>query len=283
MPINSNDMNKLEIKYRKVLKCMMSLPDCTPSALVYLTIGILPAEAQRDLEILSLLGQLAMADPEIQNVLMLINQNLAFFYGGFAGWSGLVRRTAEKYGLPDPLLYLQHPWRPDRWRSHCQTVITKQWEQQLKAETEPKTTAQYVDLESLSISTPMRLWQQAGLNSAGAKEATLASWMYCGVYFTRERMHKFKKIGSPECACGLEINETLPHFLLNCQLYDKIRQQHIPQLINLNTNLTEICDNEYLLMLSILDPVSSKLPEKKLIIGVLLVKLMKLPEYVVIE
>ena len=50
MPINLNDMNKLEIKYRKVLKCMMSMPECTPSALVYLTIGILPAEAQRDLE-----------------------------------------------------------------------------------------------------------------------------------------------------------------------------------------------------------------------------------------
>ena len=84
MPININDMSKLEIKYRKVLKCMMSMPDCTPSALVYLAIGILPAEAQRDLEILSLLGQLAMADEEIQNVLLLIKHNLAFFDGGFA-------------------------------------------------------------------------------------------------------------------------------------------------------------------------------------------------------
>ena len=116
MSININDMSKLEIKYRKVLKCMMSMPDCTPSALVYLAIGILPAEAQRDLEILSPLGQMAMADEKIQNVLHLINHNLAFFDGGFAGWSGLVRRTADKYGLRDPLLYLQHPWRPDIWR-----------------------------------------------------------------------------------------------------------------------------------------------------------------------
>ena len=205
------------------------MPDCTPSALVYLCIGILPAEAQRDLEILSLLGQLAMADQEIQNVLLFINHNLAFFDGGFAGWSGLVRRTADKYGLPDPLLYLQHPWRPDRWRSHCQTTITKQWNHQLKEETKPKTASLYVDLESLSISTPMRVWQQAGLNSAGAKEATVVSWMYCGVYYTRELMHKMKKVGSPECACGLDNNETLPHFLLNCPLYDKIRQQYIPQ------------------------------------------------------
>ena len=75
-------------------------------------------------------------------------------------------------------------------------------------------------------------------------------------------MHKMKKIGSPECACGMEKSETLSHFLLNCPLYEQIRQQYIPQLINLNTNISEICDSEYLLMLSILDPVSSKLPEK---------------------
>ena len=133
-----------------------------------------------------------------------INHNHNIFDGGFAGWSGLVRRTAEKYGLPGPLLYLQHPWRPDRWRSHCQTVITKQWDQRLKEETEPKTASQYVDLESLSISTPMRIWQQAGLNSAGANEATVVSWMYCGVFF-------------------MEKSETLSHFLLNCPLYEQIR------------------------------------------------------------
>ena len=36
--------------------------------MVYLTIGILPAAAQRDLEIMGLLGQLGLCDEENQNV-----------------------------------------------------------------------------------------------------------------------------------------------------------------------------------------------------------------------
>ena len=60
--LNETDIASLEVKYRKVLKNMLSMPDCLSSPLVYLSIGVLPATAQRDLEILGLLGQLAMCD-----------------------------------------------------------------------------------------------------------------------------------------------------------------------------------------------------------------------------
>ena len=47
---------------------MLSLPDCTNYEAVYLSIGVLPATAQCDIEILGLLGQLAMCDTESQSV-----------------------------------------------------------------------------------------------------------------------------------------------------------------------------------------------------------------------
>ena len=102
---------------------MMSMPDCVSSPLVYLTMGILPATAQRDLEILGLLGQLSMCDQGNQNVRDVILHNLAFFVGHFAVWSGVARRTAFEYRLPETLSYMEHPWHPDRWRTHCPTVI----------------------------------------------------------------------------------------------------------------------------------------------------------------
>ena len=40
MPMNECDVERLECKYRKVLKCMMSLPDCTSSAAVDMSIGV---------------------------------------------------------------------------------------------------------------------------------------------------------------------------------------------------------------------------------------------------
>ena len=102
MAMNEGDIERLEIKYRKVLKCMLSLPDCTNFAAVYLSIGVLPASAQRDIEILGLLGQLAMCDQEAQNIRAVIEHNLAFYGFNFNGWSGLVRKISFKYGLDRP-------------------------------------------------------------------------------------------------------------------------------------------------------------------------------------
>ena len=110
---------------------MLSLPDCTVSASVYLCIGVLPAEAQRDLEIIGLLGQLAMCDEEAQNIRAVMEHSLSFYGINFSGWSGLARRTCLFYGLPDPLLYLLNPCRADRWRDHCNKVVTSYWENKL--------------------------------------------------------------------------------------------------------------------------------------------------------
>jgi hypothetical protein len=267
MNINITDMARLETKYRQILKNMLSMPDCVSSPLVYLTMGILPATAQRDLEIMGLLGQLALCDQGDQNVRNIINHNLAFFDDKFGGWSGLVRKTAAVYGLPDPLQYMGHPWRPDRWRSHCREVITSYWDCKLTNELrnndgEQKSSAIFVDLETVSTSTPMRIWQQAGLNSNSVKEATPVSWMYCGTYFTRQLLNKMKKVKSPECACDTGLSENLSHFILHCELYDSIRQQYIPQYVQMNSNVLSICDDEVLLLISILDPLSSKLPAR---------------------
>ena len=245
---------------------MLSLPDCVSTPLVYLSIGVLPATAQRDLDILGLLGQLALSDNDDQNVMKVINHNLAFFDEKFGGWSGLVRKTAEKYGLPDPLLYMVNPWRPDRWRAHCRTEIVKFWDNKLRNEVqyskdgEQKSSAIFIDTESVSTTHPMRIWQQAGLSSQAVKEATPVSWMFCGTYFTRELLYKMKRIKSPACVCDGSTTENLSHFLLTCDLYSEIRIQYIPQYLQMNKYILNICDNETNILISILDPLSCKLP-----------------------
>jgi hypothetical protein len=108
----------------------------------------------------------------------------------------------------------------------------------------------------------MRIWQKAGLNSNSVKEAMPVSWMYCGTYFTRQLLNKMKKVKSPECACDTGLSENLSHFILHCELYDSIRQQYIPQYVQMNSNVLSICDDEVLLLISILDPLSSKLPAR---------------------
>ena len=262
MAINLGDIERLETKYRKTLKCMLSLPDCTSSAAVYLCIGVLPAAAQRDVEILGLLGQLAICDQELQNIRTVIEHSLTFYGVNFPGWSGLVRRTCLKYGLPDPLQYLQHPWRADRWRQHCKRIVQDYWETQLIQVVKSSETLQYVDTEAASLSIPMRGWQLAGLCSVQVRQATIVNWMVLGVYFTRELLFKMKKVNSDKClGCETDTSENLEHFIIHCPFYQNIREEYLPKFILLNPNISSIFNDEKQAILSILDPVSSKLPD----------------------
>ena len=74
-------------------------------------------------------------------------------------------------------------------------------------------------------------------------------------------MCKMKKIKSPTCACDLNVSENIPHFLLHCVLYQNIREQYLPKYLQMNNNLTSILNSEKLILISILDPLSSKLPD----------------------
>ena len=166
------------------------VPDNTPSCSIYLTSGLFPAEAQRDLDILGLLGQLAVCPKDLQNVTDIIHHNLVFYDSQFCGWSGLVRQTAAKYSLPDPMDYMLAPWRPDRWRAHCRGVIASYWDKKLKQKAESLSSLGMLDVANLSILQPAKVWSMAGLDSTEVKKAAVTNWMTLGVYQTREILFK---------------------------------------------------------------------------------------------
>ena len=229
MQLNATDMDRIEVKYRKVLKCMLSVPDCTTSALVYFSAGVLPASAQRDVEILGLLGQLGgLCDNEAQNIRNIIEHTLSFYNMSFKVWSCLVRKTCLKYGLPDPLAYLKYPWRSDRWRDHCKKVVIDYSERELLQVVQTSDTLKYVDTEYISLAIPMRVWQMAGLNSVSVRQATVQHWMMVGVYYTRTFLFKMKKVSTALCfGCNTQ-NEDLNHLILQCSFLSAIREKYLP-------------------------------------------------------
>ena len=71
-----------------------------------------------------------------------------------------------------------------------------------------------------------------------------------------------KKVKSDLClGCNENKSENLNHILLQCSHYNAIREIYLPQFVKKNKKLSEILDSEDMLILSILDPLSSKLPE----------------------
>ena len=264
--VNQTDITRLEVKFREELRRMLGLPLHSPSCSVYLLIGTLPAEAMRDLDILGLLGQVAMCSEDQQYVSDIIRNNLEDYDESFAGWSSLARKTTAKYSLPDPQSYMQYPWIPGRWRSHCKSVIVETWDNKLRQEAATKSSLYLMDTSSLSTETPHKIYQFAGLDSNNVRKSTAQVWFLTGSYHTNERLSKMGKIKSPLCDSCHSV-QNIPHMLLYCCEFSEMRQKFISEISQLNPAIFDFLRNRSIKIFSdqiilriFLDPESPSLP-----------------------
>ena len=136
------------------------------------------------------------------------------------------------------------------------------WDAKLKAEAESKLSLLLLDISSLSITKPAKIWSMAGLNAKEIKKACIVNWMQLGVYRTREVLKKMKKIKSNMCtACTLNAVGSLEHYLLYCPFVEKIREKFVSQLFFNNPKVYNVLQNEAALIVTILDPESALLPD----------------------
>ena len=83
--VNKGDLERLETSYRSVIKRMLAVPDNTPSCSINLVSGLFPAEVQKDLDLMGLLGQLAICSKDLQNGTDIIHHSLVFYCSKFCG------------------------------------------------------------------------------------------------------------------------------------------------------------------------------------------------------
>ena len=258
--INPTDLDLLETKFRSIIRSLQSLPPSTPTPMIYLMMGILPAVAMRDIEILRLVGQLAICDRNLQNVSEIIEKNLVNEDIAFPGWSGLAKRTAAIYDLEDPLELFQEPWRSDRWSKYAKEIVTDYWTALLKENAATYSCLDLLDLSRLSLSTPHPIWVAAGNHPINIKKTTIVSWLLLGVYKTGERLHKMKKVKTPICVLCQAPTESRVHFGLQCPALFNIRSESLNKFVDLCPNLTSYLSNTELLLLILLDPFSPVVP-----------------------
>ena len=218
---------------------MQSLPPSTPTALVYLMMGVLPAVAERDIQIMRLVGQLAICDRELQSVSDILQNNLIEENIDFPGWSGLARRTAALYNLTDPLEIFQNPWESDRWSKHAKTEVLKYWTTLLKESAASYPSLNILDTSRLSLTSPHPMWIAAGSNPVSVRKATVVTWLLLNVYKTGERLHKMKKVGSPACVMCLAPLEDRLHFGLKCSQLSQIRNEYLNKFIECCPNISK--------------------------------------------
>ena len=102
----------------------------------------------------------------------------------------------------------------------------------------------------------------AGLDATEVKKSAVVNWMITGVYQTREVLYKMNIIKSDLCtACNMNVTGSLAHYVLHCPYVEEIRNNFVPKFILSNPRVVTLGDDETALLISILDPESSLLPE----------------------
>ena len=178
----------------------------------------------------------------------------------FPGWSGLVRRTAALYDLPDPLDYMNHPWVPKRWRAHVREVVTNYWNTLLKEKASSQDSLRLLDLTNLSVSKPHPIWIHAGRDALSVKKTTIVSWILLGVFQTGDRLHLMGKKDDPSCLLCTFSEDSCLHMMLSCPSLQTIREDYLCQMVSICPQIINYLEFSKTLLIAIVDPSSTKLP-----------------------
>ena len=265
--VNATDLDRLEVKYRGHLRNLQSLPSSVASPAVYLSMGVLPAVAERDVEILGLLGQLAQCPRDLQAVSDIVQDGLEKFDLTFQGWSGLARKTAMIYNIQDPLELMQEPWSSERWRTFCRKIVTDYWISTLHESSKSYSTLDLLDVSRLRLDSPHPIWSAASRDSVGTSQAVYQMWIILGCYNTQQRLAKMNKVKSPNCILCSDVSDTPQiedrvHFLLSCPALSETRENFLCQLVNLSPVVTNYIEVSSQFLLCLLDPLSPMVPEE---------------------
>ena len=224
--------------------------------------AVLPEAAERDIQILRLLGQLAICDRDQQAVSDILENNLGEQDISFAGWSGLARKTTSLYGLPDPLELFQNPWASDRWSEFAKAAVIKYWTTLLQNSASTYSSLNMLDTSRLNLLSPHPIWIAAGSNPVSVMKATVVTWLLLNTYKTGEKLYKMRKVRSPECVLCQNPVEDQVHFTLKCPVLFPIRSQYINEFIELCPNLVKHTTDEQAFLLCLLDPFSPLVPSE---------------------
>ena len=201
--LKTSELSVLHSHYRKSVRQLLRMPINTPECFIMLMAGCLPATALVHLRILGLLGMIGRLGPN--NILNRIGRHALLSVPNLQSWFIQARKISAKYGLPDPLLVLQHPPTKSKWKNLCRGKVTDHWEQKYRGEATllPSLTCFKPNFYSLAFTH--RTFSTAG-SPYEVNRATIVARMLSGRYITDHRTRHWDR-SNPAGHCRL-----CPHF-----------------------------------------------------------------------
>ena len=127
--LSGAEISAIHQHFKMCVLHLMRLPLTTPECFFMFSAGALPATAIIHLHTFTLLGMIGRLQ---QHCILNKLGRQALLSGSNSSWFVMVRRFAQQYQLPDPLIVLQQPLPKSQWKSLCKSkVVMWQYEESI--------------------------------------------------------------------------------------------------------------------------------------------------------
>ena len=143
-------------------------------------------------------------------------------------WFYQIKDILNKYGLKDPLHYLDFPQQKTIFKQNVKTTVTRYWHDVLVQECKGLKSLKYFRPELYSLQKPHYMWNTSAGNPYETSKATILAKMISGRFRTEMFCRHFSKdnkhgnCSAPGCS---NVPGTLEHMLVTCPFLDQVREE----------------------------------------------------------
>ena len=140
--LSKPNVNTLEKFQRKVLKCLMGIPERTATAALYIISGLLPIDAQLDIKYLSFLFSMISHDGRLKDLIL---RQYIMKKAKSNSWITNIKFILQKYALPSVVDLISNCPTKIEWKRSVKDAIIKHVSAALEEEVKCKSTLVYLN------------------------------------------------------------------------------------------------------------------------------------------
>ncbi|MEW8544949.1 MAG: hypothetical protein AB2693_15595, partial [Candidatus Thiodiazotropha sp.] len=233
-------LNTLEIQYKKLLKQILSVPSTTADPAVYILSGLLPAEALIHKRLLSLYGNITRL-PENSIEKRLARRQLEVKSFASHSWFVVVKKVLILYDLPSAEALLQNPLGKIEWKKQFNVAVNKYWTEKILCQSELYSSLRYLS-KTFVVGKCHEAIKPYGYSDRDIYRIPVKNKILTGTYILQSNRAKFNQNEvNPMCQLCHTDDETLKHFLLDCQELDPVRKPILKDFLSQCNRLVQDC------------------------------------------
>ncbi|WAR14005.1 POLR-like protein [Mya arenaria] len=224
-------MEKLEVFQKKSIKQLLSLPNNTADAAIYIISGVLPVEAQIHKKALTLLNNICLQDDNSIEKTLAQRQTIVKD-GKSNSWFIEIRRLLWFYDLDDITSVISNPFKRVVWKNKVKSVVNYKWKEQILT-----TAVHYKSLQHMNFQfyQPGHTHPILRIKTKSTRDITripVKLKLLVGTYILQSTKANFNQNSvNPTCQLCNESSETLEHFILECINLQTVRKPIINDII----------------------------------------------------